>query len=76
VKFLFLKGEDAPERWLAPLPKTVTDAHIPAVYSTVMTFLGGGRACIGFKFSELEIIKWCERSTLDPAFLTLSLLKR
>ncbi|KAL1744127.1 cytochrome P450 [Schizophyllum fasciatum] len=52
-------GEDAlewkPERWLKPLPSTVTDAHIPGVYSNLMTFLGGGRACIGFKFSQMEM---------------------
>ena len=52
-------GEDAlewkPERWLKPLPETVTDAKIPGVYANLMTFLGGGRACIGFKFSQLEM---------------------
>ncbi|KAI0763487.1 cytochrome P450 [Trametes elegans] len=52
-------GEDAwewkPERWLAPLPEAVTEAHIPGVYSNLMTFIGGGRACIGFKFSQLEM---------------------
>ncbi|KAI0754308.1 cytochrome P450 [Daedaleopsis nitida] len=52
-------GEDAmdwkPERWLGPLPDTVMDAKIPGVYSNLMTFLGGGRACIGFKFSQLEM---------------------
>ncbi|KAL5524316.1 hypothetical protein ACEPAF_9456 [Sanghuangporus sanghuang] len=52
-------GEDAdewrPERWLEPLPKSVDEAHLPAVYSQLMTFLGGGRACIGFKFAELEM---------------------
>ncbi|KIJ63129.1 hypothetical protein HYDPIDRAFT_113701 [Hydnomerulius pinastri MD-312] len=52
-------GEDAlewkPERWLSPLPSSVTDAQIPGVYSHLMTFLGGGRACIGFKFSQLEM---------------------
>ncbi|KAH9941860.1 cytochrome P450 [Epithele typhae] len=52
-------GEDAlewkPERWLAPLPETVQDARVPGVYSNLMTFLGGGRACIGFKFSQLEM---------------------
>ncbi|KAH9949926.1 cytochrome P450 monooxygenase [Amylocystis lapponica] len=54
-----LWGEDAlewkPERWLSPLPQAVTDARIPGVYSSLMTFIGGGRACIGFKFSELEM---------------------
>ncbi|KIJ54811.1 hypothetical protein M422DRAFT_64043 [Sphaerobolus stellatus SS14] len=27
----------------------------PGVYGTMMTFLGGGRACIGFKFAEMEL---------------------
>ncbi|KAK7682246.1 hypothetical protein QCA50_014833 [Cerrena zonata] len=52
-------GEDAlefkPERWLTPLPTTVTEARIPGVYSNLMTFNGGGRSCIGFKFSQLEM---------------------
>jgi len=52
-------GPDAnewkPERFLKPLPDTVTDAHVPGIYSNLMTFLGGGRACIGFKFSQLEM---------------------
>ncbi|KAJ3489260.1 hypothetical protein NLI96_g2239 [Meripilus lineatus] len=52
-------GEDAnewkPERWLSPLPGSVTDARVPGVYSNMMTFLGGGRSCIGFKFSQLEM---------------------
>ncbi|KAH7928041.1 cytochrome P450 [Leucogyrophana mollusca] len=52
-------GDDAlewkPERWLSPLPQSVLKAQIPGVYSHLMTFLGGGRACIGFKFSQLEM---------------------
>ncbi|KAI0789222.1 cytochrome P450 [Abortiporus biennis] len=44
-----------PERWLSPLPEEVTAARIPGVYSNLMTFFGGGRACIGFKFSQLEM---------------------
>ncbi|KAI0056915.1 cytochrome P450 [Artomyces pyxidatus] len=52
-------GSDAnvwkPERWLAPLPDSVADAQIPGVYSNMMTFLSGGRACIGFKLAELEL---------------------
>ncbi|KAG6850714.1 hypothetical protein H0H93_009872 [Arthromyces matolae] len=54
-----LWGSDAnewkPDRWLSPLPQALIDAHMPGVYSHVLTFLGGGRACIGFKFSELEM---------------------
>ncbi|KAF9229902.1 hypothetical protein BU15DRAFT_57751, partial [Melanogaster broomeanus] len=52
-------GEDAlewkPDRWLKPLPLSVTEAHVPGIYSHLMTFLGGGRACIGFRFSQLEM---------------------
>ncbi|TCD64201.1 cytochrome P450-dit2 [Steccherinum ochraceum] len=54
-----LWGEDAhewkPERWLAPLPESLTEARVPGVYSHLMTFFAGGRACIGFKFSQLEM---------------------
>ncbi|KAI0319806.1 cytochrome P450 [Amylostereum chailletii] len=52
-------GPDAlewkPERWLSHLPESVTDAKIPGVYANTLTFLGGGRACIGFRFSRLEM---------------------
>ncbi|KAF8206530.1 cytochrome P450 [Mycena galopus ATCC 62051] len=44
-----------PERWLSPLPQSVADAHVPGIYSNLMTFNAGGRACIGFKFSQLEM---------------------
>ncbi|KAF5343165.1 hypothetical protein D9758_017051 [Tetrapyrgos nigripes] len=44
-----------PERWLEPMPKEVVEAHIPGVYSHLMTFGAGGRSCIGFKFSQLEM---------------------
>ncbi|OJT07575.1 Leukotriene-B(4) omega-hydroxylase 2 [Trametes pubescens] len=52
-------GPDAyewkPERWLQPLPDAVLEAKIPGVYANLMTFWGGGRACMGFKFSQLEM---------------------
>ncbi|KAJ2930402.1 hypothetical protein H1R20_g6713, partial [Candolleomyces eurysporus] len=44
-----------PERWLAPLPEKLIEARIPGVYSHLMTFVGGGRSCIGFKFAQMEI---------------------
>ncbi|KAE9386988.1 cytochrome P450 [Gymnopus androsaceus JB14] len=54
-----LWGKDAdewkPERWLSPLPEALLEARIPGVYSHLMTFIGGGRSCIGFKFSQLEM---------------------
>ncbi|EJC99782.1 cytochrome P450 [Fomitiporia mediterranea MF3/22] len=52
-------GDDAdqwkPSRWLNPLPESVANAKLPGVYSQMMTFAGGSRACIGFKFSEMEM---------------------
>ncbi|KAI0350849.1 cytochrome P450 [Trametes cingulata] len=48
-------GEWKPERWLKPLPKALEDAGIPGVYSHLLTFAGGGRSCIGFTFSQLEM---------------------
>ncbi|KAL7282889.1 hypothetical protein ACG7TL_002304 [Trametes sanguinea] len=54
-----LWGEDAyewrPERWLEPLPRALEEARVPGVYSHMMTFIGGSRACIGFNFSQLEM---------------------
>lgn len=48
-------GEWKPERWLSPLPDSVLNARIQGVYSHLMTFIGGSKACIGFKFAEMEI---------------------
>ena len=53
-------GPDAhvwrPERWLEPQPESVAAAHLPSVFGKgVMTFYGGGRACIGMQFSQLEM---------------------
>ncbi|KAH9910196.1 cytochrome P450 [Epithele typhae] len=60
-------GDDAyewkPERWLEPLPAAVEETHLPGIYANQFTFSGGGYACIGFKFSQLEM------STLYPALL-------
>ncbi|KAH6887848.1 cytochrome P450 [Coprinopsis sp. MPI-PUGE-AT-0042] len=54
-----LWGPDAlewkPERWISDLPKDLVDAKVPGIYSHLLTFLGGGRACIGFKFAQLEL---------------------
>ncbi|KAJ3782602.1 cytochrome P450 [Lentinula aff. detonsa] len=49
-------GPDAtawkPERWSA-LPETLVNAKVPGVYTKLMTFIGGPRGCIGFKFAEM-----------------------
>jgi len=51
-----LWGEDAlefkPERWEA-IPDTVE--HMPGVWSHMMSFLGGARACIGYRFALVEM---------------------
>ncbi|KNZ77018.1 Bifunctional P-450/NADPH-P450 reductase [Termitomyces sp. J132] len=48
-------GEDArefrPERW-ENIPEAAT--HIPGVWGNMLTFLGGPRACIGYRFSLVE----------------------
>ncbi|CAE6414136.1 unnamed protein product [Rhizoctonia solani] len=52
-------GQDAdvfrPERWLEKLPDSVSEAKTSGIYSSMMTFSAGPRACIGFKFSLLEL---------------------
>ncbi|KZV62980.1 cytochrome P450 [Peniophora sp. CONT] len=63
-------GPDAhlwkPSRWLSDLPQTVTDAHGPGVYAHLMTFLGGSRSCIGFRFSQL--VMKTTLATIIPSF--------
>jgi len=63
-------GTDAaewkPERWLAPLPESVANANIQGVYANTMTFIGGPRSCIGFKFLLLEMK--VALSQIVPAF--------
>ncbi|KAF9043230.1 cytochrome P450 [Panaeolus papilionaceus] len=65
-----LWGVDAhewnPDRWLSPLPEELLKAHLPGIYANLMTFSAGGRSCIGFKFSQLEM---STSPPLPPAFL-------
>ena len=44
-----------PERWTAnSIPEAAH--HIPGVWGNMMTFIGGPRACIGFRFSLVEYV--------------------
>ncbi|KAF9645313.1 cytochrome P450 [Thelephora ganbajun] len=49
-------GKDAfefkPERWESP-PEAISEN--PGVWSNLMTFLGGSRACIGYQFTLIEM---------------------
>ncbi|KAJ7215584.1 cytochrome P450 [Mycena pura] len=51
-------GADAlefrPERWAVGRARGVT-VRMSGVYGNMMTFIGGGRSCIGFKFVQLEL---------------------
>ncbi|KAJ6468565.1 cytochrome P450 [Mycena vitilis] len=51
-------GADAlefkPERWVDGRAGS-KDVKMPGVWGGTMTFIGGGRSCIGFKFSQLEM---------------------
>ncbi|CAE6491106.1 unnamed protein product [Rhizoctonia solani] len=49
--------EFVPERWIGSKIDEVTQpgAQLPGVYSSMMTFGAGSRACIGFKFAIMEI---------------------
>ncbi|KAJ7701729.1 cytochrome P450 [Mycena metata] len=51
-------GEDAlefkPDRWTKGKADSV-ETKLPGIYGNTMTFLGGGRSCIGFKFAQLEM---------------------
>ena len=44
---------DRPERWESP-PDAVSEN--PGVWSNIMTFLGGSRACIGYQFTITESV--------------------
>lgn len=40
-----------PERWL-DIPDSAKD--VPGVWGNMMTFLGGARSCIGYRFALVE----------------------
>lgn len=42
-----------PERWQQP-PEAIS--AIPGVWGHLLTFIGGPRACIGFRFSLIECV--------------------
>ena len=44
---------DRPDRWKSP-PEAISEN--PGVWSNLMTFLGGARACIGYQFTLVELV--------------------
>ncbi|KAJ7454338.1 cytochrome P450 [Mycena galericulata] len=53
-------GDDAkewkPERWLqGDLNREPPRDRLPGIYAGMMSFLGGARSCIGYKFAQIEI---------------------
>ncbi|TFK38084.1 cytochrome P450 [Crucibulum laeve] len=52
-----LWGEDSmqfkSERWFPAVPEAAT--NIPGVFGNMLTFLGGPRSCIGYRFSLVEM---------------------
>ncbi|GLB43769.1 putative cytochrome P450 [Lyophyllum shimeji] len=44
-----------PQRWIDGLPQAVKEAAIPAIYSHLMTFVGGGHSCIGVEVLQFEM---------------------
>jgi len=46
-------AEFKPERW-ASLPDAAS--QVPGVWGHLMTFIGGPRACIGYRFSLVEYV--------------------
>ncbi|TYJ59076.1 hypothetical protein B9479_000065 [Cryptococcus floricola] len=49
--------EFLPSRWLNPTLETYPESakSVPGVYSNLLTFWGGSRSCIGFRFALAEI---------------------
>ncbi|KAJ7152026.1 cytochrome P450 [Mycena filopes] len=43
-----------PERWLT-VQNAESSGRLPGIYSGMMSFLGGKRSCIGYRFAQLEI---------------------
>ncbi|KAG6916982.1 hypothetical protein DXG01_004411, partial [Tephrocybe rancida] len=53
-------GPDAkewkPTRWMTDAaPASSAQVRLPGVYSGMMSFLGGGRSCVGYKFAQVEM---------------------
>ncbi|KAJ3893683.1 cytochrome P450 [Lentinula edodes] len=42
-----------PERWLSD--RNPATMHLPGIYSGMLSFFGGGRSCIGYRFALMEM---------------------
>ena len=70
----FVIGPDSrcnarPERWQSP-PESISEN--PGVWSNLMTFLGGPRACIGYQFTLIESVHHLRFLHISVEVLTTS----
>ncbi|THH11443.1 hypothetical protein EW146_g8046 [Bondarzewia mesenterica] len=70
-------GEDAhefkPERWTNPSEASAQSARIPSIWSNLLTFISGSHACIGYRFSIIELSPFLLPSTpFPPSLVVLS----
>jgi hypothetical protein len=53
IRFLIWFATNSPDRWISGVPDAVKT--IPGVWGPVLTFINGTHACIGYRFSLIEL---------------------
>ena len=63
-----------PERWLKDIPG---GNIVPGVWGNTLSFIGGARACIGYRFALVEYVRFLERilsSDILPSLIRMKAL--